>query len=335
MKRSAKTTKASKAKKRATPKERLPKRVEEAISVLRDLGMPKDQVNERSALTLLALLDLHIEGMWVGCKNPLLGVTEAMGFMKKAFRKSYAPNTRETIRRYTLHQFVQAGIVDQNPDDPTRPPNSPNTVYRISAQALGLMRLYGTDEWQGKLKEYLISNETLKSKYQAEREKTRIRVMIAEGEAIDLSAGGQNVLIKKILEDFCEYFTPGAHVIYVGDAQKKWAYFKKEMLADIGVEVDEHGKIPDVVVYMQDKNWLVLIEAVTSHGPIGPKRLEELRSLFNNSKAGLVFVTAFLDKTTLRKHMHDIAWETEVWVAEHPTHVIHFNGERFLGPYDD
>jgi hypothetical protein len=99
--------------------------------------------------------------------------------------------------------------------------------------------------------------------------------------------------------------------------------------------VDEHGKMPDVVVYHEEKNWLVLIEAVTSHGPVNPKRRLELRELFAASKVPLVFVTAFLDRKTMVRYLGDIAWETEVWIAESPTHLVHFNGERFLGPYEE
>ena len=91
--------------------------------------------------------------------------------------------------------------------------------------------------------------------------------------------------------------------------------------------------MPDVVVYFPDKNWLVLIEAVTSHGPVNPKRLTELKTLFAGSEAGMVFVTAFLNRRGLHKYLGDVAWETEVWVADSPDHMIHFNGERFLGPY--
>ena len=101
------------------------------------------------------------------------------------------------------------------------------------------------------------------------------------------------------------------------------------------VEIEEHGKMPDVVVHHVEKNWLVLIEAVTSHGPVNPKRRQELKELFSGSKIGLVFVTAFLERKAMIKYLNDISWETEVWLAESPTHLIHFNGERFLGPYDD
>lgn len=102
---------------------------------------------------------------------------------------------------------------------------------------------------------------------------------------------------------------------------------------NLGVIVDEHGKMPDVVVYFAAKDWLVLIEAVTSHGPVNAKRHRELHQLFRSARVGLVFVTAFLDRRAMAKYLGEIAWETEVWAADAPTHLIHFNGERFLGPY--
>jgi hypothetical protein len=149
-----------------------------------------------------------------------------------------------------------------------------------------------------------------------------------------LSPGGQNILIAALVEYFCSAFTPGGRVLYVGDADEKFSVFDSEMLEELGVKIDEHGKMPDLIVYDVERDWLVLIEAVTSHGPVGPKRHEELRALFAGARPGLVFVTAFLDRKTLAKFINDISWETEVWVAESPTHLIHFNGERFLGPYE-
>jgi adenine-specific DNA-methyltransferase len=141
--------------------------------------------------------------------------------------------------------------------------------------------------------------------------------------------------VDKIIKDFCEYFTSGGKLVYVGDTEEKWAYFNERLLESLGVTIATHGKMPDVIVYVQRKNWLVLIEAVTSHGPVNPKRRGELQTLFKGCKAGLIFVTAFLDRQSMVKFLGDISWETEVWVADAPTHLIHFNGERFLGPYED
>jgi len=321
------------AKKADTKK--IERRIQEALEILESLGFPRQQLNERSALTLLSLLDLKPDDTWEDVRNPLMGITPMMDFFAKHYGKRYAPNTRETVRRQTVHQFLQASLIVPNPDKPSRPTNSPKAVYQIEPAALKLLREFGKPTWAGHLREYLHTVETLKRLYARERDKRRIPVNVADGKEIRLSPGGQNVLVKKIIDVFCSLFTPGAQVIYVGDTQAKWAYFEPDALRGLGVEIEEHGKMPDVVVHYTEKNWLVLIEAVTSHGPVNPKRRQELKELFAGSKIGLVYVTAFLDRRTMMKYLDDISWETEVWIAESPTHLIHFNGERFLGPYED
>ena len=144
---------------------------------------------------------------------------------------------------------------------------------------------------------------------------------------------GQNFLIKDIVEKFCPHFTPGALVVYLGDAGEKHKIHDANYLQNLDIVVDPHGKMPDVIVHLPAKNWLVLIEGVTSHGPINIKRHNELKILFGKGTAPLVFVTAFASRKAMVKHLSEIAWETEVWIAESPSHLIHFNGERFLGPY--
>jgi adenine-specific DNA-methyltransferase len=310
------------------------RRIEEAIAVLRELGLPRRQQNERSALTLLALLDLRPETSWGEATDPLRGVTQMMEFFAEHYGKRYAPNTRETVRRQTLHQFLEAGLVLINPEDPARPTNSGKTVYQVETGALKLLRSFGIEEWEKSLETYLSSVETLKNRYAQERRMKRIPVRLAPGKEVSLSPGGQNVLVKQIIDEFCPRYTPGGRPIYVGDTDEKWAYFDEEALTALGVSIETHGKMPDVVVSHLERNWLVLIEAVTSHGPVDPKRRNELRTLFKDSRAGLVFVTAFLTRKAMVKYLDEISWETEVWVAESPDHLIHFNGERFLGPYE-
>ncbi len=151
---------------------------------------------------------------------------------------------------------------------------------------------------------------------------------------LTLSPGGQNLLVEKIIHLFAPVYTPGGKILYVGDTDEKFAFFDEEGLNRLGVTIDPHGKIPDVIIHYAEKNWLVLIEAVTSHGPIDGKRKDELKRLFRDSQAGLVFVTTFLTRGAMVRYLQEISWETEVWVADHPTHLIHFNGERLLGPHD-
>jgi len=314
---------------------KIERKIKEALKVLESLGFPRQQQNERSALTLLSLLSLNPDDLWETANDPLMGITPMMNFFAEHYGKQYAPNTRETVRRQTVHQFFQAALIVPNPDKPSRPTNSPKAVYQIEPSALKLLREFSKPGWDKHLHEYLKTVETLKNLYARERDKQRIPVNLAHDQKIRLSPGGQNVLVKNIIDEFCSLFTPGGYVIYVGDTQKKWAYFDPDALRELGIIIEEHGKMPDVVVNYTEKNWLVLIEAVTSHGPVNPKRREELKNLFAGSKVGLVYVTAFLDRRTMVKYLGDISWETEVWVAESPTHLIHFNGERFLGPYDD
>ncbi len=311
------------------------RKIKEAMKILEKLGFPRQQMNERSALTLLSLLNLKPADAWETASDPLIGITPMMDFFAVHYGKRYAPNTRETVRRQTVHQFAQAGMIVPNPDMPSRPTNSPKAVYQIEPSALKLLRKFGKPSWSSHLREYLHTVETLKKLYAQERDMRRIPVNLLNGQEIRLSPGGQNVLVKKIIDDFCPLFTPGGRVIYVGDTETKWAYLDSTALKELGINIEEHGKMPDVVVHHVEKNWLVLIEAVTSHGPVNPKRRQELKKLFAGSKAGIVYVTAFLDRRTMMKHLDEISWETEVWIADTPTHLIHFNGERFLGPYKD
>jgi adenine-specific DNA-methyltransferase len=310
------------------------RRIAEALDVLSALGVPREQQNERSALTLLALLGLTPRRDWADAEAPLLGITDMMDRFRKHFGKRYAPNTRETVRRYTVHQFVQMGMVVANPDDATRPVNSPDNRYQITLALIECLRDYGSPVWAKSLERYVRkAGGELRRLVGRERVMPLIPVRLPDGRELMLTAGGQNELVKKIVEDFCPRFTPGGVLVYVGDTGDKHRLEEPGYLARLGVDIDEHGKMPDLVVDLADRGWLVLIEAVTSHGPISLKRHNELKELFRGAKAGLVFVTAFMDRRTMAKYVGEIAWETEVWIAESPSHLVHFNGERFLGPY--
>jgi hypothetical protein len=310
-------------------------KIKDALQILETLGLPRPQRNERSALCLLALLNLTPEKTWAQAENPLVGVTPMMDFSRKHYGKDYAPNTRETFRRQTIHQFVQAGIALYNPDRPDRPVNSPKAVYQISPETLALLKTFGTKEWEPSLKHYLSTNKTLSEIYAKARVQKLIPVRIAPGKEIKISPGEHSELIKGVVEDFAPRFAPGAVLVYVGDTGEKWGYFDEKLLAKLGVTVDSHGKMPDVVLYYPEKDWLLLVESVTSHGPVDAKRHEELARLFAGATAGLVYVTAFPSRSVMTRYLGEIAWETEVWVADSPSHLIHFNGPRFLGPYSD
>ena len=309
------------------------RKIDSALEIITLLGMPKAQQNERSALTFLALINLHPEGTWESLEKPLLGVTPIMDWIRDTYGKEYAPNTRETFRRQTLHQFVDAGLALYNPDQPNRAVNSPKACYQIAPELFDILRTYGTVKWQALVQDWLSKRQTLAAQYAAEREMQMIPLTLDNGTEIKLSPGAHSQLIHDIVTEFGPRFAPGSEVIYLGDTGAKEDFFKKDRLAQLGVKVDRKGKLPDVVLYWPERHWLLLIESVTSHGPVDGKRHKELRKLFDSATPGLVYVTAFPDRKTMGKYLTDLSWETEVWLAEAPTHMIHLNGDRFLGPH--
>lgn len=308
--------------------------IKAAHEVILSLGLPRAQQNDRSALCLLALLNLTPGKSWLDAESPLLGITPIMDWARAHYDKDYAPNTRETVRRQTMHQSVDAGIAVYNPDRLGRPVNSPKAVYQIEPSTLALLRSFGSPAWHDHLTLYLSKRATLIARYAMQREQNRIPVQIAPGKEITLSPGEHSVLIRAIIEDFAPRFAPGSVLVYAGDTGDKWGYFDAALLAKLGVDVDAHGKMPDVLLHYSERNWLLLIESVTSHGPVDGKRHQELARLFSGSTAGLVYVTAFPNRAVMGRYLGEIAWETEVWVADAPSHLIHFNGTRFLGPYE-
>lgn len=309
-------------------------RINEALEILQALGMPSGQLNERTAICLLALLDLPEDKAWYQASNPLLGIRAILDFARGKLGRNYAENTRESVRKYSVKQLVSAGVLLHNPDKPDRAVNSSDNCYQMEQHALALFQSFGTTEWTVMLATYLATRQTLADQFARHRDMQRLPVMVEPGHTITLSPGAHSDLIRAVIEAFAPRFVPGGELIYVGDTGVKWGYFNQALLQSLGVEVGNHGKMPDVVLYHRSKNWLVLVEAVTSSGPVDGIRHTELATLFKASTAGLVYVTAFPDRgETLRKFLSVVAWETEAWCASDPTHLIHFNGERFLGPY--
>ncbi len=256
-----------------------------------------------------------------------------MDWVRTNYGMDYAPNTRETVRRQTVHQFLDAGLILYNPDNPERPVNSPKAVYQLTPSALNLIRSVGSTTFENNLIAYTAAQPGLSVHYARERDLHRIAVNLPDGQELAFSPGAHSELIRQIIVEFAERFAPGSSLLYAGDTGEKMGLFDCNALAALGVILDGHGKMPDVVLHDHARDWLILAEAVTSHGPVDGKRFDELKALFHGSRIGLVFVTAFPDRQTMARYLPLIAWETEVWTADAPSHLIHFNGDRFLGPH--
>ena len=309
-------------------------KIRQALKVLAALDAPNEQQNERSALTLLALADLQPKMTWKKATTPLRKITEMMDWMQEHYAVKYAPNTRETIRRQTVHQFVQMGILLENPDQPDRPINSPNWCYQLTPALLKLIQTFGDKNWESSLASYLKSTDGKNRLKTRHRDLPMTPIKLPKGQTINLSAGGQNNLIRQIIEDYCPRFVSGGSVLLVGDAGNKNIIEDNDALSALGIQLPARGKAPDVIIHDIKHNWLIVIEAVTSHGPIDQKRRNEISDLFSKSDIGIVYLTAFPNTATYVKFAKNIAWETEVWIADAPDHLIHYNGSRYQGPYE-
>ena len=307
-------------------------KVQQAQAILTAIGAPTGQRNTRSALCLLALADVAPATPWHAAATPCRGITVMMEWFRAHYARAYAANTRESVRKYSVQPFVQMGLALANPDDPVRATNDRRTCYQLAPAALRLLRSYGSDTWTDELSRYLATVENLLR--DRDRRMNRLPVRLPDGLTISLSPGRHSRLIQQIVEELCPRFTPGAELLYLGDTGEKFALNRIDRFVQLGISLNVHGKMPDVVVYDEAKDWFVLIEAVISVGPVNLKRKNELVSLFGGSGRGLVFITAFPNSRAMRRFLPEISWETEVWVAEQPDHMIHFDGKRFLGPYD-
>jgi hypothetical protein len=302
-------------------------KIDEAKSILELIGMPKEQQAEVCALTLLALCAVQPDTSWNDATNEWIRIHDAISFFKTAYGKTYAENSRETIRKQALHHFRNAAVVEDN----GMATNSPAYRYRVTEEALQLIQTFGATRWDLALADFLKKHQRLVDKYSSKKKMEMMPVMI-DSHNLLFSPGEHNTLQKNILEQFAPRFAPASKCLYVGDTIKKDLIKDDEYLSKLGFEVSVHDKMPDVILYRKDKDWLFFIEAVTSVGPITSARMEEINKMTKNVKSGKVFVTAFPDFDTYKSFSSDLAWETEVWIADRPDHMIHLNGNKFLGP---
>ena len=306
-------------------------KITEAQAVLAALQLPSAQQTEIAALTLLVLAQLDDNTPWSDAKRQSLRIHDMMQAMSSRFGRVYAENTRETVRRQVIHQFEQARIVDRNPDEPGLATNSPRTHYALTDAAIRTIRQYNTPDWTEAVTEFLNVQQSLIELYERKRE-LQLIPLTYQGKEYHLSPGKHNELQIALVEVFGPRFAPGAKLLYLGDTANKSLLIDDAAFNKLNIPLTRHDKLPDVILYDEQRSWLYLIEAVTSHGPVTPKRRVELDEMLTNCPAGLIYVSAFPDLITFRSFLSEIAWETEVWLSELPDHMIHFNGDRFIGP---
>ncbi len=302
-------------------------KIDEARKILSALEVPAKQQNDMCCLVLLAMSGVTENHNWSNAQNEWIRIHDVIGFASSNFGVTYAENSRETIRKQAMHHFRNAAFIEDN----GRATNSPNYRYRLTDEMLALIQSYGLYDWEKRLADFKKNHETLVKIYASKKEMRKMPVKI-NGEDFTFSPGKHNQLQKAIIEEFAPRFAPNSECLYVGDTTEKDLVKHEEKLRTLGFDITLHDKMPDVVLYVADKDWLYFVESVTSVGPMEPKRIKEIEEMTKNVTAGKIYVTAFLDFKTFKKFSEDLAWETEVWIADMPDHMIHLNGDKFLGP---
>lgn len=308
-------------------------KVDEALDLLYRLGVPRGQQNERSALTLLAITRLREDSDWTEAVQQPIIIHDIMDFVRENYGKDYAENSRETIRRQTIHQFEQAGMVIRNIDNPERPTNSPKTNYTASGDLLQVLHSMGTVDFEDHLNKFTRNHGRLFEIYNKRRKGHELEVQVDEG-ILYFSPGKHNKLQIRVIQTLKPHFFDEAKLLYVGDTADKMLYRNEPLIKKIGLPMRRHDKLPDLIYYEEKRNLLFLIEAVTSHGPMTPKRVTEIEEMLKDVRFSRIYISAFLNFRDFKRYAADIAWETEVWVAENPEHMIHFNGPKFLTVLD-
>lgn len=299
--------------------------ITETRELLAALGLPKAQQSDICVLTVLGMADIKPETDWSEATNNWLRIHDIIQFANANYPVSYAENSRETFRKQALHHFRTAAIVEDN----GKSTNSPNYRWRLTREFANILQNIGITD--APLKAFLSNHERLVDIYASKKIMEKMPVKI-NGQDFTFSPGSHNELQKAIIEEFAPRFAPGSECLYVGDTTEKDLVKNVAKLRELGFEITLHDKMPDVVLYREDKDWIYFVESVTSVGPMDPKRLVEIGQMTGNVTSGMIFVTAFLDFKTFKKFSEKLAWETEVWIADMPDHMIHLNGDKFLGP---
>ncbi len=308
----------------------------EAIEILESVGIPIADKTERSvermAMALLAVANITQDWKTASDKQNLK-TRDIINFNNTYFEENISSGSYDDIRRKDLKLLVLAEIIINSADNVNAATNDPTRGYSLELSFARLIKMYGTENWETELKKYLSSKVLLKDKLARSREIEKIPVILSTGQVIELSTGSHNILQKLIIEEFLPRYGKGCQILYFGDTADKLLHLDEKKLKSLNFFELSHDKLPDIIAYHEKNNWLYLIEAVHSSGSISEVRLLELQNLTKDCTAEIVYITAFLSRTEFRKWVTEIAWETEVWIADNPDHLIHFNGDKFLGPY--
>jgi type II restriction enzyme len=301
---------------KSTKSKKVQKVINEAIEILEAVGIPISTKSPR-ALEKMALAFLAVGGVtkdWTKVKSVkdkyFLKTRDIINYINKNFEENISPGSYDDIRRKDLKLLVLADLVINSGVNTGAATNNPTRGYALLTEFAEAIKDYGTSDWNKSIKMFSSKRENLSELLLRKRTLDKIPVTLPGGKALTLSLGEHNILQKKIIEEFLPIFGKDCEVLYIGDTSNKLLHIEEGELKKLNFFKLSHDELPDVIAYNKKKNWLYLIEAYHSTGPMSELRVLELKKLLKDCKAVPIFVTAFLTKTDLKKIAADIAWET-------------------------
>jgi len=309
--------------------------INEALAILEQVGIPMNKTER--ALERMAICFLAVAGVtkdWSDAKDDTnLKSRAIITFVNEHFEENISSGSYDDIRRKDLKLLILADLIENSGVNKGSATNDPTRGYVLQSDFRKLLVSYKTDNWDKNLAEFNQHKPSLAEILERKRNLEKIPVKLPNGKPLELSLGEHNILQKAIIEQFLPRFGSDYIVLYLGDTSNKSLHIEEGELALLNFFELAHDELPDIIAYSKKNNWLYLIEAVHSSGPMSETRVLELKKMLKNCNAELIFVTSFLTRTTFKKWLLDVAWETEVWIADNPDHLIHFNGHKFLGAY--
>jgi BsuBI/PstI restriction endonuclease domain/BsuBI/PstI restriction endonuclease HTH domain len=328
-----------------TPKtEQQKTKILEAVEILSRLGIPLEQLFtfkqwrrvERLALVLLSLGDVRPDTPWLSVKSREDSVSittrNIIDFINQHYSESISKGSYDDFKRKEIDlllpdSIVIPGFVERSAVNDSR------SGYAICSTHVEAIRKFGTPDWDAAVESLLARKVSLREQLDTRRNLSMISITLPAGLELSFTPGNHNELQKAIIEQFLPRYGCGCEVLYIGDSSDKYLYLNREKLLKLGFPEPKHEELPDIIAFSEQQGWIYLIESVTSFGEISQIRKIELERITKKCTNPIIFVTAFPNRATYRKYCANLAWETEVWIASDPDHLIHLNGSKFLGPY--
>lgn len=299
--------------------------LDEARMLLQQLGLDRKLVTEQSAICVLALADgVEREGLLPGKKRLRDGarIHDIMAFARQECGKEVAENTRESYRKLSLRPLCDEGLVIRH----QLSTNDPKTFYRLHPEMLRLLtctapleRRWLACEMAGRLSQGEI--------WKQQRQRAEIPVEVGLPQPFFLSPGVHSQLTAEVVQVYAPGFLQAPQVVYLGDTRRKDGYQNRDLMRELNLPLQVTASLPDVILLSEVERCLTVVEVVASSGPISEARMGQLAQLIQQSQAlgyRPRYVTAFPSRRVFRRFVEEMAWGTQVWIAEEAEQVIQF-----------